>query len=128
MNRRDFIKTLTVGSIVLVLPVRAHASLLKPGNNVSLRCLGKIRGPNYPNYLDGRTRDGSVGLAPKLTPTFSGTKWKVFTAGSGAISLQLVVQNGKSLPLAVVQSPFSALELSTAPGGSMAEQPMGVSG
>ena len=88
MNRRDVIKMLTGSSLMLVLPVRAHASLLKPGNSVSLRCLGKIRGPNYPNYLDGRTRDGSVGLAPKLTPKFSGTKWKVFTAGSGTISLQ----------------------------------------
>ena len=88
MNRRDFTKTLGASSITLVFPVRAHASVLKPGNNVSLRCLGQIRGPNYPNYLDGRTSDGSVGLAPKLTPKFSGTKWKVFNAGGSAISLQ----------------------------------------
>ena len=88
MNRRDLIRILTLSSMTPMLPVDAQAGLLMPGNTVSLRCLGKARGPKYPNYLDGRTKDGSVGLAPKLTPEFSDTKWEIFNAGSGAISLQ----------------------------------------
>jgi hypothetical protein len=40
---------------------------------VKLKCLGDVDGPRF---LDGRTGDGSVGLAPS-TDGFSGTKWEL---------------------------------------------------
>jgi hypothetical protein len=57
-----------------------NAQVLAPGNNISLRCLGNLPGSRY---LDGRTGDGTVGLAPSLTPNYSGTKWRVYRAGEG---------------------------------------------
>src|SRR4051812_11428103 len=58
---------------------------LTPGNDVSLRCLGNIDGPRF---LDGRTGDGTVGLAPDLGPRFTGTKWHVVRAGEGVVALK----------------------------------------
>jgi hypothetical protein len=47
---------------------------------VGLKCLGNVDGPRW---LDGRTGQGTVGLAPN-TPTpdggFSGAAWKVYSA------------------------------------------------
>jgi len=42
------------------------------GENVILTCLGQAPGPKE---LDGRTGDGTVGLAPHTGPPFSGTSW-----------------------------------------------------
>jgi hypothetical protein len=39
-----------------------------------LKCLGDIDGPRW---LDGRTADGTVGVAPTTEPPFTGTKWEV---------------------------------------------------
>lgn len=58
---------------------------LEHGNNVSLRSLGDQPGPRF---LDGRTHDGSVGLAPEREPPFTGTKWRVFRAGEGVVALK----------------------------------------
>ena len=44
------------------------------GNSIALKCLGNIDGPRF---LDGRTGNGSVGLAPVTDPPFSGTRWLV---------------------------------------------------
>jgi hypothetical protein len=41
---------------------------------VILTCQGDIPGPRL---LDGRTGDGSVGLAPSTEEPFSGTRWTV---------------------------------------------------
>lgn len=41
---------------------------------LAFMCLGDIEGPRF---LDGRTGDGTVGLAPSIDG-FSGTRWKVF--------------------------------------------------
>jgi hypothetical protein len=41
---------------------------------VALKCLGDINGPRW---LDGRTADDTVGLAPITGPPFTGTKWEV---------------------------------------------------
>ena len=84
MRRREFLEIVVAGSAVLLLPPRLlSAALLRAGNNVSLRCLGSPTG----GFLDGRTGDGSVGLAPSVNPPFSGTKWHVFSGG-GRISLK----------------------------------------
>jgi hypothetical protein len=47
---------------------------MTPGNSINLRCLGNIDGPRF---LDGRTGNGTVGLAPSTDPPFSGTQWLV---------------------------------------------------
>ena len=86
MRRRDFLQCLAAGSAFLLIPVQLRAdSLLRPGNIVSLRCLGNVAGPRY---LDGRTANATVGLAPDLSKGFSGTKWKVFNGGRGTLALQ----------------------------------------
>jgi hypothetical protein len=85
MMPRQLLQTLVVISTGLFCSTYREAQILKPGNNVSLKCLGDIPGPRY---LDGRTRDGTVGLAPNLTATFTGTKWRVVRAGQGVVELK----------------------------------------
>jgi hypothetical protein len=58
---------------------------LMAGQIVILKCLGNIDGPRY---LDGRTGDGTVGLAPVTTGVFTGTQWAVEDAGEGAVYLK----------------------------------------
>jgi hypothetical protein len=41
---------------------------------VTLRCLGALEGPRF---RDGRTQNGSVGLAANTNPPFTGTRWRV---------------------------------------------------
>ena len=92
MKRRNFLQTLAGGSLILLVPARLSAQNLKHGNNVALKCLGDINGPRW---LDGRTADGTVGLAPNLTKKYSGTKWVVVSAGEGIVALKcLGVVNG----------------------------------
>ena len=74
MKRRDFLQTLAGGLLMLFIPACLSAQVLKPGNNVALKCLGNINGPRW---LDGRTGNGTVGLAPRTDPPFTGTKWEV---------------------------------------------------
>jgi outer membrane protein assembly factor BamB len=38
-------------------------------------------------FLDGRSQDGSVGLAPATTGVFTGTLWKIVEAGGGRFNL-----------------------------------------
>jgi hypothetical protein len=53
----------------------AHWEVIDDGpGRVMRRCLGLIDGPRF---LDGRTADGTVGLAPSTDPPFSGTHWQV---------------------------------------------------
>jgi hypothetical protein len=85
MQRRDVLKTIAAGSIALLVPPRVLAALLTHGNQVSLRCLGDKPGPRF---LDGRTRDGTVGLAPKTREPFSGTKWQGVRAGEGIVAVK----------------------------------------
>ena len=39
-----------------------------------MKCLGDIEGPRW---LDGRTADGTTGLAPNTYEPFTGTRWQV---------------------------------------------------
>ena len=55
-----------------------------PPNQVFLQCLGDIDGSRF---LDGRTQDGSVGLAPNTAGQFTGTRWEVNDAGSDEVEL-----------------------------------------
>jgi hypothetical protein len=52
---------------------RVHAVDANNPDIVALECLGNVPGPRY---LDGRTGDGSVGLAPNTNPPYSGTRWE----------------------------------------------------
>ena len=44
---------------------------------IELMCLGEVPGPGFHGFLDGRTQDRTVGLAPTTSPPFSGTRWRV---------------------------------------------------
>jgi hypothetical protein len=58
---------------------------LKAGDVVILACLSHKEGNRY---LDGRTGDGTVGLAPKTGGDFTGTKWKVVKLEKGELGLE----------------------------------------
>jgi hypothetical protein len=85
MKHRQFLQALAVIPTALFCSSHLGAQALKPGHQVSLRCLGNIP---EPRYLDGRTADGTVGLAPNLRPQFTGTKWRVARAGEGVVALK----------------------------------------
>ena len=88
--RRQFLKitggfvvgTATVGSISLINNLKAYADAI-----VTLKCLGVQDGPKF---LDGRTYNGTVGLAPSTGGGFSGTIWDLSDEGvnSGIIRLK----------------------------------------
>ncbi len=82
MDRRLFLTGLAGGGAMA--GSASAASVLRAGNDISLRCMGDVPGPRF---LDGRTGDGSVGLAPQADGQFTGTKWRVW-AGGGQILLQ----------------------------------------
>jgi hypothetical protein len=63
----------------------ATKDLLKDGDVVALKCLGHIEGPRW---LDGRTGNGTVGLAPQLGGAYTGTKWQVFKVGDNIFNLK----------------------------------------
>jgi hypothetical protein len=84
MNRRTFLRTVTAGSLIMAHPRLLAAHVVKPGNTVSLRIVG--RGPQ--RFLDGLTRTSSVGFAPELSRKFSGTKWRVVAVGSDIVAFQ----------------------------------------
>jgi hypothetical protein len=85
MKHSQFLPLLAVVSATVFCSPHLGAQVLSAGHTVSLRCLGNIPGPRY---LDGRTANGTVGLAPNLRPKFTGTKWRVVRAGDGAVALQ----------------------------------------
>ena len=48
--------------------------MTRVGQGFTLECLGSAPGPKF---LDGRTGDGTVALAPSTAPPFTGTRWEV---------------------------------------------------
>lgn len=53
---------------------------------VALRCQGHLEGNRF---LDGRTVDGSAGLAPNIdVPPFTGTWWRTHDAGGGELFIE----------------------------------------
>jgi len=83
--RRVFLLAGAIAPLGTLLPREAHARGLRPGSVVALRCLGDVEGARW---LDGRTANGTAGLAPRAEPPFSGTRWEVVDAGRDAVSLR----------------------------------------
>ncbi len=55
---------------------------------VSLRSLGRLVGPTTPVWLDGRTADGTVGLAPNFAPPFTGASWRLASFEGRGFTMQ----------------------------------------
>jgi hypothetical protein len=85
MKDRQFLQTLAVISAALLCSTHLKAQVPGASHHVSLRCLGNIAGPRY---LDGRTANGTVGLAPNMSPEFTGTRWRVVRVSDGVIELK----------------------------------------
>jgi hypothetical protein len=85
MERRDFLETLIGGSLVFIVPASLLAQPHRFANGVALKCLGDRQGPRY---LDGRTNDGTVGLAPALSKRYSGTKWSMVRASENIVTFK----------------------------------------
>ena len=85
MRRRSFLAVAGCLSASVFLPGNARAQALQPGWVIVIRCLGNIDGPRW---LDGHTADGTVGLAPNLSPYYTGARWQVADAGEGAVALR----------------------------------------
>jgi hypothetical protein len=49
-------------------------------DHITLECQNNEPGPKF---LDGRTQDATVGLAPHTNPPFTGTRWEVVQANPG---------------------------------------------
>src|SRR5271166_836854 len=85
MRRRSFLGAAGCLSVSVLLPGNARAQDLQPGWVVVIRCLGNIEGPRW---LDGRTANGTVGLAPNLNLPYTSAKWQVTDAGEGAVAFR----------------------------------------
>ena len=55
---------------------------------VSFRTLGRLVGPTTPVWLDGRTADGTVGLALNLAPPFTGASWRLVSFEGRGFTMQ----------------------------------------
>ena len=58
---------------------------LVDGDIVALRNMGHLDGPRW---LDGRTGEGTVGLAPEFGGSYTGTRWQVIEVSDGVIALK----------------------------------------
>lgn len=102
LSRRQIIKagvglvtgTAASGSVPLIANLIANSALvsrvqaqtngfdglesvpLESGTIISLECLGTTSNSNF-KYLDGRTGNGTVGLAPSFGGEFTGARWRV---------------------------------------------------
>jgi hypothetical protein len=78
---------LMVVGVALSNLAQAQAQPLRAGDLVILECLGADADKDGNRYLDGRTGDGTVGLAPTIRG-FRGTKWKVVKLDKGAFGFE----------------------------------------
>jgi hypothetical protein len=72
-------------SVGLANPAKSQGVPFSVGDVITLRSLWVGTGPRY---LDGRTHNNSVGLAPHTNPPFTGTRWEVY-AGKTANQISL---------------------------------------
>jgi hypothetical protein len=68
----------SLAGLTLLSPAKSQAatSPVPPFRNfdhITLECQSQVQGPKF---LDGRTADGTVGLAPNTNPPFTGTRWE----------------------------------------------------
>jgi hypothetical protein len=80
-----------IAAVVVALANKAQAEEappLKAGDLVILECLSENAETDGNRDLDGRTKDGTVGLAAKTGGRFTGTMWKVHDLGKGDIQLE----------------------------------------
>jgi len=85
MKRREFLQAMGGSAAVLFIPLPQVEQILKQGVQINLKCLGNTPGPTY---LDGRTANSTVGLAPKTAKPYSGTKWLVASMQGDLLRLQ----------------------------------------
>ncbi len=95
MKRRHFIQLGSLSTIGAAVPLvfesfgskilQAVATVPSPGSVIALECMGNIQGARW---LDGRTGNGTVGLAPRRDGPFTGTRWQVFEVDSGVYALK----------------------------------------
>ena len=74
--------------VALANRAQAEAPPLKAGDLVILKCLGHNAREDGNRYLNGRTGDGTVGLAAKTGGRFTGTRWKVVKLAKGAFGFE----------------------------------------
>jgi len=68
----------SLAGLTLLSPAKSQAASglappFKSFDHISLECQSTEPGPKF---LDGRTADGTVGLAPNTNPPFTGTRWE----------------------------------------------------
>ena len=95
MKRRHFVQLGGLSTIGAAVPLvfesfgsrtlQAVAAVPKHRDIVALECMGNIQGPRW---LDGRTGNGTVGLAPRRDGGFTGTRWQFFEVDSGIYALK----------------------------------------
>jgi hypothetical protein len=66
----------SLAGLTLLSPTKSHATEVpfRDRDHIALECMGHLPGNRW---LDGRTQDGTVGLAPHTKPPFTGTRWQV---------------------------------------------------
>jgi hypothetical protein len=74
--------------VALASRAQAEATPFRTGDLVILECLGDDAEKDGNRYLDGRTGDGTVGLAPKTRGRFTGTRWKIVKLDKGAFGFE----------------------------------------
>jgi hypothetical protein len=67
-------------SLGLAAPAKSQRLPFGHGDDISLECLGGPQNARF--FLDGRTAEGNVGLAPHTKKPFTGTRWEVIFADS----------------------------------------------
>ena len=86
MDKREFLRMAAVGTLASLWPSATSAAVVEHGAIVSLRNVDG--GPGKSRFLIGHVGNGRLDFAPELSRTHSGTKWKVFTAGSGFFAFE----------------------------------------
>lgn len=95
MKRRHLIQLGSFSVLSLVTPLvydgfanknsRTIAAIPNHRDIITLECMGSTPGPKW---LDGRTGNGTVGLAPQAGENYTGTRWQVYEVDSGIYALK----------------------------------------
>ena len=72
-----------------------------------LRCLGDIPGPQW---LDGRTNKGTVGLAPNRSAPYTGTRWQASRSATAPDLIELKCLGDLSGPRELTGYPYRGAE------------------